>query len=199
MTHASTLAEHVDNLEIPDELDRDWFTSSFLVSCGIDPHSDVADLCEDVLLASVLGDDAAFHLRPGGWRVNVAGTAVKALLTGALLGAALFHYGATDIPAELLPAVIPLVVDVNRVRLSRRERELLVPLRIASAGLGEMAVSPHVLYNRLEPSVRAELTFGDFADFCDRLIAAGHLDDAGLGDVRTRPGGRPAWIRVTWT
>ncbi len=199
MTNAITLAEYVNRLEVPDELDREWFTASFLASFGIDPDSDLADLCEDIVVATVAGDDAAFHMRPGGWRVSVAGTAVKALLTAALLGAALFHNGATDIPAELLPAVIPLVVDVNRVRLSRRDRELLAPLRIASADLGTTAVSPHVLYNRLEPSVRAELNFGDFADFCDRLIAAGQLDDAGLGDVRTRPADSPAWIRITWT
>lgn len=198
MRQAQTLSELVGALEIPNDLDRDWFTESFLVPLGVEPDSDLADLCEDVLLASVSGDDTAFHMRPGGWRVNVAASAVKAILTSAFLGAALFHSGAADIPAELLPVVVPLVVDVDRVRLNRRERELLVPLRIASAALTGVAVSPQVLYNRLEPSVRAELNYGDFAAFCDRLIAAGHLDDAGLGDVRTRPADRPAWIRITW-
>lgn len=199
MTNTPTLADHLADLEIPEELDRAWFTGSFLTSFDIDPDSDLADLCEDIVLATVGGADAAFHMRPGGWRINVAGTAVKTILTSALLGAALFYNGATDIPAELLPAVVPLLVDVNRVRLSRRDRELLVPLRLTSSELGGLAVSPHVLYNRLEPSVQAELGYSDFSEFCDRLIAAGHMDDAGLGDVRMRLADRPAWIRITWT
>ena len=103
------------------------------------------------------------------------------------------------IRAELLPAVLPLLIDVQRVRLDRRDRELLIPLRQATNGIEGMAVSPRVLYNRLDAVTQDELNYDDFAAFCTRLVEAGELDDAGLDDVRPRSAGAPAWIRITWT
>ncbi len=142
---------------------------------------------------------SSLHMRPGGWRIDIAGTAVKTFISGSILAAALFVNGAQEIPAELLPAVLPLLIDVQRVRLDRRDRELLIPLRQATNGIEGMAVSPRVLYNRLDAVTQDELNYDDFAAFCTRLVEAGELDDAGLDDVRPRSAGAPAWIRITWT
>jgi hypothetical protein len=198
MAHTQNLFELVEALEVPDEMDRTWFTDSFLQPLGIEPDSRLGELCEDVLLEAVSDGDDAFHMRPGGWRVNLAGGAVKALLVTVVLAAALFFSGADDIPLELLPVVVPLLVDVERVRLSRRDEELLIPLRVASDGVTGMALRHEGLYNRLDPAVREQLNYGDFVDFCERLIKAGYADDAGYGEVRMRPAGHPAWLRVTW-
>lgn len=198
MAHTQNLFELVEALEVPDEMDRTWFTDSFLQPLGIEPDSRLGELCEDVLLEAVSDGDDAFHMRPGGWRVNLAGGAVKALLVTVVLTAALFFSGADDIPLELLPVVVPLLVDVERVRLSRRDEELLIPLRVASDGVTGMALRHEGLYNRLDPAVREQLNYGDFVDFCERLIKAGYADDAGYGEVRMRPAGHPAWLRVTW-
>lgn len=198
MAHTQNLFELVEALEFPDEMDRTWFTDSFLQPLGIEPDSRLGELCEDVLLEAVSDGDDAFHMRPGGWRVNLAGGAVKALLVTVVLAAALFFSGADDIPLELLPVVVPLLVDVERVRLSRRDEELLIPLRVASDGVTGMALRHEGLYNRLDPAVREQLNYGDFVDFCERLIKAGYADDAGYGEVRMRPAGHPAWLRVTW-
>ena len=187
MAHTQNLFELVEALEVPDEMDRTWFTDSFLQPLGIEPDSRLGELCEDVLLEAVSDGDDAFHMRPGGWRVNLAGGAVKALLVTVVLAAALFFSGADDIPLKLLPVVIPLLVDVERVRLSRRDEELLIPLRVASDGVTGMALRHEGLYNRLDPAVREQLNYGDFVDFCERLIKAGHADDAGYGEVRMRP------------
>ena len=198
MAHTQNLFELVEALEFPDEMDRTWFTDSFLQPLGIEPDSRLGELCEDVLLEAVSDGDDAFHMRPGGWRVNLAGGAVKALLVTVVLAAALFFSGADDIPLELLPVVVPLLVDVERVRLSRRDEELLIPLRVASDRVTGMALRHEGLYNRLDPAVREQLNYGDFVDFCERLIKAGYADDAGYGEVRMRPAGHPAWLRVTW-
>ena len=187
MAHTQNLFELVEALEVPDEMDRTWFTDSFLQPLGIEPDSRLGELCEDVLLEAVSDGDDAFHMRPGGWRVNLAGGAVKALLVTVVLAAALFFSGADDIPLELLPVVVPLLVDVERVRLSRRDEELLIPLRVASDGVTGMALRHEGLYNRLDPAVREQLNYGDFVDFCERLIKAGYADDAGYGEVRMRP------------
>lgn len=193
-----TLAVHLDRLTVPATIDHEWLVSQVLTPLGVSPTSDLADLCEDILIALVSDDESVFPMRPGGWRLDVAGTTIKTALASAVLGAALFLNGSDEIPAELLPAVVPLLVDVKRVRLNRRDKELLIPLRHAAHGITGMAVSTQVLYNRLDPAIRAQLNFEDFDAFCTRLIEAGEMDDAGLGDVRSRPADQPAWIRVTW-
>lgn len=199
MSDRQALSDYLDGLAIPDELDRTWLLKEFLAPLGIESASPLADLCEDILVEAVAAADAAFHMRPGGWRIDVVGTSMKTLLAASLLGAALFINGSSDVPEELLPAVLPLLIDMKRVTLNRQDRALLVPLRLAARGVEGMAVNSQVLYQRLDPAVRGQLSPGDFEDLCERLIQSGHLDDAGLGDVRARAGQEPAWIRLTWT
>ena len=198
MEHTQNLVELVEAMEIPDDMDRAWFTDSFLRPLGIEPDSRLGGLCEEALLEAVSEGDDAFHMRPGGWRINLSGGAVRALFVSVVLAAALFFSGADDIPLELLPVVVPLLVDVERVTLSRQEEELLIPLRVAAAGVTGMALRHEGLYNRLDPAVREQLNYGDFVDFCERLIQAGYADDAGYGEVRMRSASDPAWLRVTW-
>ena len=198
MTDSQLLLDYIDGLATPDELDRTWLLAAFLAPLGIDPDSQLAGVCEDIVTDDLSSHNDTFHMRPGGWRVGLGGPVTRSLLAGALLGAVLFANGVHDIPVELYPAVLPLLIDVERVKLSRRDRDLLFPLRIAAQGVEGMALSPHVLYNRLEPAVRAQLGFGDFQDLCDRLIEAGQLDDADDGDIRARAADNPAWVRVSW-
>ena len=81
--------------------------------------------------------------------------------------------GYTQLPAYVLPAVLPLVVDLDRAKLSRGDRKLLVLLRAnAGAAAGSRLKTLDVLYNRLPASVRPEVSPVDFADFVDRLVAA---------------------------
>lgn len=199
MTDLEDLSKYLDRLVVPDQLDRPWLLREFLDPLGIEPESDVADLCEDIVLGAAAAGDAVFHMRAGGWRIDVTGTFTRSLLAGSLLGAVLFMHGVTDIPAELFPAILPLVVDVERVKLSRRDKALMIPLRVASQGVEGIALNPQVLYDRLDASIQAQLSFGDFEALCERLIEAGQLDDGGYGEVRARTQPGPAWIRLTWT
>lgn len=195
----TTLHDYLAALDVPEEVSRAWLMDEVLVPLGVNPDSELAEVCEDAFVAALSGNDDMLHMRPGGWRMDIAGSVVRAALAAGLLGAGLFLGGADDVPVELLPAVVPLLVNLEKVRLDRREREFLAPLRVASAGIEGMAVSPQVLFNRLDPLVREQLAYDDFLRLCERLIEAGEMDDAGYDDVRARPAGQSAWIRITWT
>lgn len=199
MTDLEDLAGHLDRLSLPEHLDRSWLLEQFLAPLGIEPDSDLADMFEDIVVGAAAADGSVFHMRGGAWRIDVARTVTRGLLAAALLGAVLAVNGASDIPEELYPAVLPLLVEVERVKLSRREKALVAPLRLASVGVEGIALNPQVLFDRLDASVRAQLSLGDFEDLCERLIQAGYLDDAGYGEVRARTQSGPTWIRVTWT
>ncbi|WP_426763046.1 hypothetical protein ACP3TD_11540 [Pseudarthrobacter sp. 1G09] len=195
MTTSVNLLEYLSEHDIPKEFDREWLSTDVLPRLGVQPDHYLADICEDILVSSANNSTGELHMRPGGWRINLSESLARVVLTSAVVGAGLVFAGADQIPLELLPTVLPLLVDLKRVRLDRQDRELLIPLQNAAAGLEGFALNPEVLYNRLEPSVRDKLNYGDFLAFTDRLIEAGELDNAGGNDVRPRHG--TAWVRIT--
>jgi hypothetical protein len=137
-------------------------------------------------------------MRPGGWKVNLSGSLVKLTLTTALMTGVMWEAGFDQLPAYVLPAVLPLIVEVERATLSREQKTLLLQLRSAAGSTTGAAVQPAVLYNKLPQAIRDQVSSLDFEDFIQALIEAGESDDAGCTDVRLRPTTTPAWIRITW-
>lgn len=198
MTSTVELHGYLAERDVPIDFDRNWLTTSVLTPLGIAPDQHFADVCEDILLSATADSPGELHVRPGGWRINLSASLARATIAAAIVGAGLMTVGADQVPLQLLPAVLPLLVDVDRVRLSREDRELLIPLRHAAVGVEEMALHPEVLYSRLDPAVQTQLNYRDYLAFIQRLIELGELDDAGGGDVRARRPGERAWLRITW-
>jgi hypothetical protein len=197
MTTTVNLLEYLSERDIPEEFDREWLSEAVLTPLGIKADHYLADLCEDILISTADNSTGELHMRPGGWRINLAESLVRTAVASAVVGAGLVFAGVDQVPLQLLPAVLPLLVDLKRVRLNRADRELLIPLRKAAAGLEGFALHPEVLYNRLDPTVQAQLNYRDFLAFTERLIEAGELDNAGGDDIRPRRVGDPAWVRIT--
>lgn len=198
MTESTSLQTFLEALESPETIDRDWLIGSVLSPLGVEEDGYLADLCEDILLSAADDESGQLQMRPGGWRIKLSSSVAKATVAAAIVGAGLLTMGASQIPLTLLPAVLPLLVDLERVKLNATDRELLVPLHHATVGLEGMAVHPRLLYDRLDPSVQAQLNYYDFVAYLERLVQAGEIDDAGLDEVRPREPGQPAWIRITW-
>jgi len=193
-----TLEEFVDSIRVPGEVDRDWLVG-FLGEIGITADTPLAEISEDLFLHASGQLSGELEMRPGGWKVGLSGQAIKAALVTVVVGSAMFAGGMDEIPKEVLLVVVPVLVDIEKVRLNRREKELLVRLRSSAAGLEGLALHPQVLYDRFDAGTRSRLNFDDFAAFMDHLIDAGEADDAGYGDVRLRKAAGSAWIRLTWS
>ena len=99
----------------------------------------------------------------------------------------------------VLPAVLPLVVNIKRARLSPADRTLLLELRTNAGAATGATVHPDVLYNRLPAHIQDQVSPLDFTDFMGKLVDYGVADDPGHGDVRLRPADRTAWIRIRFT
>jgi hypothetical protein len=194
----ASLQDLIDAIEVPDEVDRDWLMA-FFDSVGVSPGTYLAEVDEDLFLHASGQLSGELEMRPGGWRVKWSGQAIKTVLTTVLIGGAMFAAGMDEIPKEIVVAVLPLIVDIEKVRLSNRDKELLVRLRTSTIGLQGLALNPQVIYNRLDATTRSRLNYDDFTAFLEHLVEAGEADDAGYGDVRLRPAGKPQWIRVTWS
>jgi hypothetical protein len=97
---------------------------------------------------------------------------VQAGLVGVFLGAALAVLGVGQVPVEVLPAVVPLVFDVRRSRLTASQEYVLAQLVLQpEVQAGPLPVSE--LYDRLPAEVRDDLSRVDFEDFLDACRRAG--------------------------
>jgi hypothetical protein len=160
-------------------------------------HPDAWELCEDAVLGA-LEPDRALQMRPGGWIVDLSSTVVRSAVAAALIGGAMWPAGLDQLPGFVLPAVLPMLFDIRRARLTRQDRRLLVDLRLrTTAQQVDWPWPPAAMYQRLPAAVQQSVSEDDFADFVQRLVAVGEADPAGYGEVRLRPGGQPAWLRIT--
>lgn len=166
---------------------------------GIDPAEspDAWEACEDAILGA-LDPDRGLRMRPGGWSVDLGVSAVRAAVAAALIAGCMWPAGLDQLPAFVLPAVLPLLFDVQRARLTRQDERLLLDLRMSmTAEQMQWPWVPEALYQRLPNELRSTISLDDFRDFVQRLAQAGEADDAGFDEVRIRPAGRPAWLRIT--
>jgi hypothetical protein len=102
--------------------------------------------------------------------------------------------GFDQLPALVLPAVLPLLVDIDRVELSASEEHLLANLRLRP-DVVKQAHSPEGLYAELPDELREQVSLLDFLDFVQRLVAAGEADESG-DEIVVRDASDPAWVRV---
>ncbi len=181
-----------------DKLTDDTLRNLFADVTGLEPdrRSDAWETMEDAVLGSH-PDGTGLHVRPGGWVVDIRSSAVRTVLAAAIVGGAMWVGGLDQLPGHVLPAVLPLLVDVRRTRLSRADNRLLIDLRLSQTAAQTGWPWPaDALYGRLPPEIQARVHQGDFADFIDRLVQVGEADPAGYDEVKLRPAGRPAWIRI---
>ncbi|MCD0453777.1 hypothetical protein LO762_32020 [Actinocorallia sp. API 0066] len=140
------------------------------------------------------GSDLAF--RPGGWEVNLGKGIVQTSVATALLGGVLAMLGAAQVPAAVLTAVIPLLFDIGRVRLTEGQGYVLAELVVdPRAQNGEL--SAEQLHESLSPALRQSVSLLDFRDFLATFRRAGLADDLPDGNIRLRPADR-AKFRISF-
>lgn len=87
--------------------------------------------------------------------------------------------GFGEFAVGFMTAVIPSVIEIERVELGAGDRRLLVELR-AIRDLG----TEDALYDALPADVRAQINRYDFADFIARLRELGLADGRRGGAIR---------------
>jgi len=157
-----------------EDLERLW---SLVGATG--PH--LFDEFVDAVVPGSGGDELGF--RVGQWKLDLAITGVRASVLTALVAGVLIPQGFTDFAVGFVTAVLPSVLEIERVALSAGDHRLLVEMRskLNSATEDE-------LYASLGAETRAVINRYDFADFVQRLREAGFAtqDEDGLIRVRAQ-------------
>lgn len=128
------------------------------------------------LLHSAAADSSVepFALRVGHWRIDLKARVLQSTIATAVLAAVIATDGATSVPFLVLAAVLPFLVDIERVELQGRDRIVLARLK----GL-KLDADAELAFRQIPEDLREQLTVFEFADIWDRLRAAGKLEPTG--------------------
>ena len=165
-------------------LDEDGLVALFQSVTGltVDDRPEAVTAYEAALQASLDPSQSGLEMRPGGWVVDLKASTAKFAVSAAVLTGVMVASGYDQIPAYVLPAVLPLLFDVERAKLNRGDRKLLVELRTALGRSFGQPADIDALYDRLPARVRDHVPPTDFADFIEKLVTAGEAEE--LADDR---------------
>jgi hypothetical protein len=139
------------------------------------PDETLYQICEDVFLATVNpAQQAQLQYKPGGWTIKLSESALKTGVVTSLLGGILVGAGITGLPALLIPAVVPLMFEVEKVRLTRSEQEVFAELSWRDEA---RALTADDLYAKLPMEIQDELSKLDFFDFLEKCRRAGLVEE----------------------
>jgi hypothetical protein len=134
------------------------------------------------------------EFKPGGWTVKISEGVLRSTVSAALLSGVLYATGFTGLPLLVLPAVLPFLVDIEKVRLSKGEKEILFQLVLREEA---RAKSAQELYDGLPQNIRDEISFLDFQEFLEKCQRAGFADGVDYGKYSLRAG-KQAIFRITF-
>jgi hypothetical protein len=134
------------------------------------------EVFEDIFLRSISAKQpAGLDFRLGGWVLNVSEGLLKTSIVGAILAGLLAVGKFPDLPALVLPTIIPFLFEPSRVRLTQSERNILAVLTLRE-DVRSRKHAPDVLFEMLPPEIRRELSRLDFMDFLEKCHSAGVAD-----------------------
>ena len=147
------------------------------------------DAMQEALVSALRAEETAeLEFRPGGWELDLRSGIVKSALTAALLTGVLIAAGATGLAPVVLPTVLPMLLDINRVKISPRDRFVHAALRKVSPDGKPMTAQE--LYDGLPGDLRDVVSPLDFAEFIDHLTRAGYVT-ASSSNVIVHPDDEP--------
>jgi glycosyltransferase involved in cell wall biosynthesis len=115
--------------------------------------------------------DEPYPVRLGDWSVTLPPERLRAIVSTALVLAAVQLTGVASTALVVIAAVVPHLFDVTRVRVDKADRSVVADLRedVAADGL-------RVAWEKLPEGLRHELPYVEFVDVVDGLRHAGVLD-----------------------
>ncbi|MCI0494231.1 hypothetical protein L0Z72_04425 [candidate division KSB1 bacterium] len=137
----------------------------------------------------ILTHELAF--RSKGWILKINEALLKTGITTALLTTLLYLGGYNMLPALVLPSIIPIIFDLERVQLKSSEKEILVQLFL-NKKVSKKFNTPDELYEMLPEVIREQLSRLDFLDFIEKLKQAGHADEK-EDKIKIYPIGKGKW------
>lgn len=170
-----------------EELARLWTTLGVVDDLAFDDFLAAIASQADLSWSDVAGHpNDAYALRLGQWTIDLRRAGVRSVVMSSLIAAGLAERGWGEFGLAFLTAVIPSVLDIERVQISAKDRLLLADLRVKPK-TQQLFYDLDALYMELPQEARLVVNRYDFANFVERVRAAGEAEDTPSGRIRIRP------------
>jgi hypothetical protein len=142
----------------------------------------------------LLAADPALGMRLGSFQIDASRAAVKAAVTAAVLALAIEGAGLDSVPVVILAAVIPFLVEIERVQLAPGDAVVVAALRSVASPGGD----DRDWYLALPGELRSQLTQLEFLNLLGRLREAGIVTTNTAGDNQLASGSGRLRLRIPW-
>jgi hypothetical protein len=172
------------------DLDEAW--RNLAGSLALEPKRGIemiVSVPRDLTLRQQELPDAAFG---GAWEWNLRDGFTKTAVVSVLVAASLMAVGAgTGVAPVLIPAVVPFLFDVKKIRLERTADNYLRILGARSDVLQRRGTAKS-LYDSLPQEARDTISKGELESFLNQAVDAGHAKANG-GEFEVLPNGETAF------
>lgn len=138
---------------------------------------------EDAFL--LLVEDESFEnldYSPGGWVLTLWDGATKSAILSALMWAMLSMAGYPQLPILVIPAVLPLLFDLKKSRLSASQ-ECIHTFLVVQPAIRDKKHGADELYYSLPKKMQDELSYLDFIEFLEACYKSGLAEKHEDGDL----------------
>jgi hypothetical protein len=158
------------------ELLEAWSSLAQRLGLALEPGGEmIVAIARDVTLYSARQLEPAWG---GGWKWDLSKSAVRTVCGTALLAAVFASGGLATLPPLVLPAVLPLMFDLKRVRLRRSEERVLEIMNAKPSFLDRIG-QPAELFATLPDWVKNSMSLVEFEEFLDHVVEAGRAKKQG--------------------
>lgn len=109
------------------------------------------------------------------WNIKVTPNLVKTSVVASIMIGLLYATGATQLASLVLPAVLPLLIDIDSIKLSVKDDLILAEMRRHDE-LKDKEFWPQEIYDQLHPTTQEQFTFSEFLDVLNVLMLTGNVD-----------------------
>lgn len=117
-------------------------------------------------------EDSQLALEPGGWTIEVSQNLLSTSLAAALLTGILHLLDFDSLPGYVIPAVLPSLIDIKKVKLKKCEEYILAELRL-NPKIRSKHLTAKEIFEELDDYIKDQISFPDFIDFLDKLHISG--------------------------
>jgi hypothetical protein len=164
---------------------------SALTSLDSDEEPDAWEVCEEITLGS-LSPQRGLEMRPGGWTIDLAkhdGPSGRGRRDDRRSHELCGHGPASGLhPSRRTSAAVRHRAGTPRPTGTKASPRAAPQYDSRVDGL--TVISTDAVRTSLD-KVRSQVSETDSEEFVERMLAVGEVDDAGYGEVRLRPPGRP--------
>ncbi len=112
------------------------------------------------------------------WQIKLFPNIAKIATVTAIMSGLLYSSGVVQLAGlagMVLPAVLPLLIDIDTIKLSVKDNYILTEMHRHKRLIYE-EFEPKEIYNKLDSEIQDQISFSEFLDILEVLNLTGHID-----------------------